>query len=168
MKSSPLIIAIAISQVKKFNPFVGGIVTSRIWPQSGISNTFFKSFITRKSLAPIILGFPTVPNRVVYTVLCGAGFQQIFEGVQTSSRTRSNEKNPSTLLRGLRAQDRIRTYTPFRTLRPEHSASTNFATWAFYLFRGANIGKEQVAPKKAAIFIDNPLIRRPWARRGFA
>ena len=43
----------------------------------------------------------------------------------------------------------------FRTLRPEHSASTNFATWAFFersgyrvqfLFvRGANIGKDKIA-----------------------
>ena len=29
------------------------------------------------------------------------------------------------------AQDWIRTSTSLRTLRPEHSASTNFATWAF-------------------------------------
>ncbi len=73
------------------------------------------------------------------------------------------------------AQDWIRTSTSLRTLRPEHSASTNFATWAeekiesgklkieneqpkainslsfFYypfsvsLFRAANIGKD---PKK--------------------
>ena len=28
------------------------------------------------------------------------------------------------------AQDWIRTSTSSRTLRPEHSASTNFATWA--------------------------------------
>ena len=34
-------------------------------------------------------------------------------------------------LQGLRcAQDWIRTSTPLRALRPEHSASTNFATWA--------------------------------------
>ncbi len=33
----------------------------------------------------------------------------------------------------LGAQDWIRTSTSLRTLRPEHSASTNFATWAdFY------------------------------------
>ncbi len=37
----------------------------------------------------------------------------------------------------LSAQDWIRTSTWFPTLRPEHSASTNFATWAF---RAANIG----------------------------
>lgn len=30
----------------------------------------------------------------------------------------------------MRAQDWIRTSTSLRTLRPEHSASTNFATWA--------------------------------------
>ena len=30
----------------------------------------------------------------------------------------------------IRAQDWIRTSTWFPTLRPEHSASTNFATWA--------------------------------------
>lgn len=29
------------------------------------------------------------------------------------------------------AQEWIRTITSLRTLRPEHSASTNFATWAF-------------------------------------
>ena len=28
------------------------------------------------------------------------------------------------------AQEWIRTITPLRALRPEHSASTNFATWA--------------------------------------
>ncbi|MCD6062658.1 MAG: hypothetical protein K0R82_569 [Flavipsychrobacter sp.] len=28
------------------------------------------------------------------------------------------------------AQDWSRTSTPLRALRPEHSASTNFATWA--------------------------------------
>ena len=42
-----------------------------------------------------------------------------------------------------RAQDWIRTSTSLRTLRPEHSASTNFATWAtqhLSMFRGANIG----------------------------
>ncbi len=48
-------------------------------------------------------------------------------------------------LQGLQsAQDWIRTSTFFRTLRPEHSASTNFATWAAFLlrcFRGANIQK---------------------------
>ncbi len=35
----------------------------------------------------------------------------------------------------LSAQDRIRTSTFFRTLRPEHSASTNFATWAARSFK---------------------------------
>lgn len=35
------------------------------------------------------------------------------------------------------AQDWIRTSTSLRTLRPEHSASTNFATWALlYSFSG--------------------------------
>lgn len=42
-----------------------------------------------------------------------------------------------------RAQDWIRTSTSLRTLRPEHSASTNFATWAAFPslkgFRAANI-----------------------------
>ena len=41
------------------------------------------------------------------------------------------------------AQEWIRTITSLRTLRPEHSASTNFATWAFHTalkrFRAANI-----------------------------
>jgi hypothetical protein len=32
------------------------------------------------------------------------------------------------------AQDWIRTSTPLRALRPEHSASTNFATWAFQIY----------------------------------
>jgi hypothetical protein len=31
------------------------------------------------------------------------------------------------------AQDWIRTSTSLRTLRPEHSASTNFATWAIFI-----------------------------------
>lgn len=41
------------------------------------------------------------------------------------------------------AQDWIRTSTPLRALRPEHSASTNFATWASLIFRSgrANIGQ---------------------------
>jgi hypothetical protein len=32
------------------------------------------------------------------------------------------------------AQDWIRTSTPLQALRPEHSASTNFATWAVMVF----------------------------------
>lgn len=32
--------------------------------------------------------------------------------------------------KGFGAQDWIRTSTPVKALRPEHSASTNFATWA--------------------------------------
>lgn len=41
-------------------------------------------------------------------------------------------KNPckSIITRVKSAQNRIRTYTRFPTLRPEHSASTNFAIWA--------------------------------------
>ena len=40
-------------------------------------------------------------------------------------------KNPQLMLRIVTcAQDWIRTSTWFPTLRPEHSASTNFATWA--------------------------------------
>ena len=44
----------------------------------------------------------------------------------------------------LSAQDWIRTSTSFRTLRPEHSASTNFATWATFLSvsDAANIEKD--------------------------
>lgn len=51
------------------------------------------------------------------------------------------------------AQDWIRTSTSLRTLRPEHSASTNFATWAgiFNLiqidFRAANIIAIRGLPK---------------------
>ena len=40
-------------------------------------------------------------------------------------------KRPPTYIGGLCAQDWIRTSTPLPALRPEHSASTNFATWAF-------------------------------------
>ena len=43
------------------------------------------------------------------------------------------------------AQEWIRTITTLRMLRPEHSASTNFATWAGVddnFFRMANIEKE--------------------------
>ncbi len=39
-------------------------------------------------------------------------------------------EKPSVLLKAFCAQDWIRTSTSLRTLRPEHSASTNFATWA--------------------------------------
>jgi hypothetical protein len=41
-------------------------------------------------------------------------------------------------LRGFKvlgAQEWIRTITPLRALRPEHSASTNFATWAYLVLR---------------------------------
>ena len=41
-----------------------------------------------------------------------------------------NKNALSALLKGHCAQDWIRTSTSLRTLRPEHSASTNFATWA--------------------------------------
>lgn len=60
------------------------------------------------------------------------------------------------LLRG--AQDWIRTSTPFPALRPEHSASTNFATWAFRaVLRGKDnlfteIGKTSLDEKKFVIF----------------
>src|SRR5689334_22606552 len=66
------------------------------------------------------------------------------------------------------AQDWIRTSTSLRTLRPEHSASTNFATWAvnhcldqqylYYvtlanLFRTANIEKlKRVQSSKHKLF----------------
>ncbi len=42
-----------------------------------------------------------------------------------------NKNAPPTSLKGLCAQNWIRTSTSLRTLRPEHSASTNFAIWAF-------------------------------------
>jgi hypothetical protein len=44
-------------------------------------------------------------------------------------------QKPPTFVGGLRAQNRIRTYTRLPTLRPEHSASTNFAIWASNLLR---------------------------------
>ena len=44
----------------------------------------------------------------------------------------------------LSAQEWIRTITSLRTLRPEHSASTNFATWAgIIVFRVANISAKK-------------------------
>src|ERR1700722_6008120 len=64
------------------------MVSSKIRRQLGTLNTFFKSFITQKSLGPIILGFPIIPNRVVYTVLYRAGLQQSLKGVRTTSPTR--------------------------------------------------------------------------------
>ena len=39
------------------------------------------------------------------------------------------------------AQDRIRTGMFLQTLRPEHSASTNFATWAVLKFKRSKIKK---------------------------
>ena len=42
----------------------------------------------------------------------------------------AHEKAPQKPRGSVRAQDWIRTSTPLRALRPEHSASTNFATWA--------------------------------------
>ena len=40
---------------------------------------------------------------------------------------------PSTVVEGICAQNWIRTSTSLRTLRPEHSASTNFAIWALII-----------------------------------
>ncbi len=65
------------------------------------------------------------------------------------------------------AQDWIRTSTPLRALRPEHSASTNFATWAgnpsglvsfdfrpsVFVFGGANIAIFQFEQKKQTIIL---------------
>ncbi len=45
--------------------------------------------------------------------------------------TPPNKKTPALSCQGLCAQNWIRTSTSLRTLRPEHSASTNFAIWAF-------------------------------------
>ena len=53
------------------------------------------------------------------------------------------------------AQEWIRTITTLRMLRPEHSASTNFATWAGvdeHFFRTANIEKELL---KNLFFLDS-------------
>ena len=50
----------------------------------------------------------------------------------TSSFISQNEKRPSNCLEGRGAQNWIRTSTSLRTLRPEHSASTNFAIWASF------------------------------------
>lgn len=47
------------------------------------------------------------------------------------------------------AQDWIRTSTSLRTLRPEHSASTNFATWASALTGCKYKGKNPYHPNKA-------------------
>ncbi len=44
----------------------------------------------------------------------------------------NNEKRPSNYVEGRGAQNWIRTSTSLRTLRPEHSASTNFAIWASF------------------------------------
>ncbi len=44
-----------------------------------------------------------------------------------------NEKACKFLAYRLSAQNWIRTSTPLRALRPEHSASTNFAIWATVL-----------------------------------
>ena len=56
--------------------------------------------------------------------------------------TFTNKKALSALLKGLCAQDWIRTSTSLRTLRPEHSASTNFATWASGLQRYEKLTKK--------------------------
>ena len=46
------------------------------------------------------------------------------------------------------AQDWIRTSTSLRTLRPEHSASTNFATWACSGTRDAKISAVLITNKR--------------------
>jgi hypothetical protein len=56
-------------------------------------------------------------------------------------------KNPSASLRGFCARDWIRTSTWFPTLRPEHSASTNFATRAGGKCRRIQ-GKEKMIPRR--------------------
>ena len=49
--------------------------------------------------------------------------------------TFTNKNALSASLKGHCAQDWIRTSTPFPALPPQGSASTNFATWAFILFK---------------------------------
>ena len=43
------------------------------------------------------------------------------------------------------AQEWIRTITTLRMLRPEHSASTNFATWAGVIFQDGKYRKRTFA-----------------------
>jgi hypothetical protein len=118
----------------------------------------------------LVAGFFPMKNPIFPCVISCVIYVSTIKGGSDTKRENLTHQKEKGLVnhrftRPLCAQDRIRTYTPFRTLRPEHSASTNFATWASFqslpgrlrLFRGANIGKEQVAPKKAAIFLDNAL-----------
>lgn len=50
------------------------------------------------------------------------------------------------------AQEWIRTITPVKALRPEHSASTNFATWAA-LIRVSGSAKVQSFSKLTSLFL---------------
>ena len=67
-------------------------------------------------------------------------------GALASKLASLKQKSHSDFVKTACAQDWIRTSTSLRTLRPEHSASTNFATWAS-CFRAANIGRRYTLEK---------------------
>lgn len=61
-------------------------------------------------------------------------------------------------LRGFKvlgAQEWIRTITPLRALRPEHSASTNFATWAYLVLRTLGCKDKYVFQTTKSLFFEN-------------
>ena len=94
--------------------------------------------------------------------------------LRASSRaTKIKIPAPAKLRRGLCAQDWIRTSTPLRALRPEHSASTNFATWAAvqqrlfvekpsFLFRECKV-KEKILSHQISLAcrVCQPIINTP-------
>ena len=79
-----------------------------------------------------ILGDPVTPTKdckKTQSRKAGLGFS--FSPLSKASFARSLNKKPPRFHRGgFCARDWIRTSTWFPTLRPEHSASTNFATRA--------------------------------------
>jgi hypothetical protein len=69
--------------------------------------------------------------------------QQNIEFIHTK-RYIGNKKETMMIVSLISAQDWIRTSTPVKALRPEHSASTNFATWAGVFSHRADVSGLQI------------------------
>jgi hypothetical protein len=97
------------------------------------SQTSFEKHCARDWMIPHMRDHPDTPTRgITKTSSCFAGLGFSFSPLIKASFERFLNKKPPRFHRGgFSARDWIRTSTWFPTLRPEHSASTNFATRAF-------------------------------------